>query len=260
MPAGRYGRRAIGGSRSITSGDTWRARRRLALIALLVAVHLLPHGLWRLVGWRSPWPTRFLRRAGRAAGIDVRIVGRPVRQDVLIVANHLSWLDILILAGASGARFVAKDEVAAWPVLGFLSGLNRTVYVSRGQRADVRAQADQIRSALVDGQPVALFAEGTTGDGRALLPFRASLLAALSPHLPGVVMQPVAIDYGADAPLLAWRDTGVGTEMMRVLGLPGRRRAVIRFLAPCDPARVGDRKALAAAAQTQVAAALGIAP
>jgi len=145
----------------------WRARRRVALIGLLIGFYLPLHGLWRLCGRWSPWPTRFLREAGWAAGIDVRIVGTPVRRDVLIVANHLSWLDILILAGASGTRFVAKDEVTHWPVLGFLSGLNRTVYVSRGQRADVRAQADHIRSALADGQPVALarrlvaaFAEG----------------------------------------------------------------------------------------------------
>lgn len=246
------------GSIGVTAGqgEQWRARRRLASIALLIAFYLPLHGAWRLFGRWSPWPTRFLRDAGRAAGIDVRIVGVPVRRDVLIVANHLSWLDILILAGASGARFVAKDEVAHWPALGFLSGLNRTVYVSRGQRADVRAQADQIRAALVDGQPVALFAEGTTGDGTTLLPFRASLLAALSPPLPGVVMQPVAIDYGAAATLLAWRDTPVGEEMMRVLGLPGRREAVIRLLAPIDPAEGGDRKALAAAAQARIAAAL----
>jgi len=226
---------------------------------LLIAVYLPLHGLWRLFGQWSPWPTHFLRDAGRAAGIDVRIVGTPVRRDVLIVANHLSWLDILILAGASGTRFVAKAEVAAWPVLGFLAGLNRTVYVARGERADVRAQADQIRSGLADRQPVALFAEGTTGDGRGLRPFRASLLAALSPPLPRVVMQPVALDYGVDATLLAWRDTGVGEEMMRVLGLPGRRRVTIRFLAAVDPAQAGDRKALAAIAETRIAAALGLA-
>jgi len=69
-------------------------------------------------------------------------------------------------------------------------------------------------------------------------------------------MQPVAIDYGTAAPLLAWRDTGVGEEMMRVLGLPGRRTAVIRFLAPIDPPGAGDRKALASQAQARIAAAL----
>ena len=236
--------------------DGWRARRRIGVIALLIALYLPLHAAWRLFGRRSPWPICFLRAAGRAAGIDVRSVGTPVGRDVLLVANHLSWLDILILAGASGARFVAKDDVARWPLLGFLAALNRTVYVARGRRAEVRAQAEQMRSALADGQPVALFAEGTTGDGIALLPFRASLLAALSPPLPRVVMQPVAIDYGAAAQLLAWRDTGVGEEMMRVLALPGRRSAVIRFLAPIDPAAAGDRKALAMQAQTRIADAL----
>jgi len=240
-----------------SSADTrWCARRRLARIAVLLVVYLPLHGLWRLLRLRSPWPTRFLRQAGRAAGVDTRIVGTPVRRDVLIVANHLSWLDILILAGATGTRFVAKDDIGQSPVLGFLSGLNRTVYVSRGQRAEVRAQATLLRSALSDGQPLALFPEGTTGDGHALRPFRASLLSALEPPLPGLMVQPVAIDYGAEAPLLAWRDTSTGVEMMRVLGLPGRRTATLRFLDPIAPATLGDRKTLARETQALIAAAI----
>ena len=228
-----------------------------AAIVLLLAVHLPLHGLWRLFGLRSPWPTRFLRRAGRAAGVDTRIVGTPVRRNVLMVANHLSWLDILILAGASGARFVAKNEVAAWPLLGFLAGLNRTIYVARSQRAEVRAQADMVRTALADDQPVALFPEGATGEGIALRPFRASLFSAVKPSPPGLLLQPVAIDYGADVPSLVWRDTSMGEEMMRVLGLPGRRTATLRFLDSIAPSACGDRKALAKEAQSRIAAALG---
>ena len=121
------------------------------------------------------------------------------------------------------------------------------------ERTDI---GQKFQVATAEGQPVALFAEGTTGDGVGLRPFRASLLAALSPPLPRVVMQPVALDYGADAPRLAWGDTGIGEEMMRVMGLPGRRTVVVRFLAPIDPAASDDRKALALHAERQIAAAL----
>jgi len=237
---------------------TWRARRRVVLIALVLAACLPLHGLWRLFGAPSPWPIHFLRWAGRAAGADVRIVGRPVRSHVLLAANHLTWLDILVLAGATGARFVAKDDVSRWPFFGFLAGLNRTVYIARSKRGEVREQTGLLRAALAEGCPVALFPEGGTGDGVALKPFRGSLFAALLPPTPGLVLQPVAIDYGRDGLDLAWagRGTSMGREMMRVLGLPGRRKVVLRFLDPIDPAGWSDRKALAAEARGRLLAAL----
>ncbi|HET8613696.1 MAG TPA: 1-acyl-sn-glycerol-3-phosphate acyltransferase, partial [Sphingomonas sp.] len=69
------------------------------------------HGAWRAFGRRSPWPRRFLGRAARAAGFDAITTGEPLPRDVLFVANHISWIDILLLAGATGSRFVAKSEV-----------------------------------------------------------------------------------------------------------------------------------------------------
>jgi 1-acyl-sn-glycerol-3-phosphate acyltransferase len=83
--------------------------RTLAMVAALL-VCLPLHYLWRLLGRRSPWPRRFLGWVARAAGMRVRVVGAPLRRDVLFLANHLSWLDILVLGGASGAAFVAKAE------------------------------------------------------------------------------------------------------------------------------------------------------
>jgi 1-acyl-sn-glycerol-3-phosphate acyltransferase len=228
------------------------------MILLLLLIHLPLHGLWRLFGARSPWPRRFLGAVGRAAGADMRIAGTPILRDVLIVANHLSWLDILLIADACGARFVAKEEVSRWPAIGWLAGLNDTVYVARAERGRVHEQADRLRGAIEEHTPVTLFAEGGTGDGRTLGPFRASLLAALLPPMPGVLLQPVAVDYGAEAPLVAWEgDLPVGAEAMRLLGLPGRRQAVLRFLPPIDPATLPDRKALAAAAHAALREALG---
>jgi 1-acyl-sn-glycerol-3-phosphate acyltransferase len=186
----------------------------------------------------------------------VRVIGVPLERDVLFLANHLSWLDILLVAGASGAAFVAKAEVAATPVVGWLARLNNTVFVARTERSGVRGQADALRSALASGQPVALFPEGTTDGGPQILPFRASLLASLFPPLPGVLVQPVALDYGAAAHDLSWIGDESGLANVRkVLARRGTTPVTLRFLPPVDPAS-GDRKTLASAARAEIVEAL----
>ena len=232
-------------------------RRPIGVAALLVPCVPL-HCLWRALRVRSPWPRRYLRWAGWSAGADVRTTGRVLARDVLIVSNHISCLDILILAGASGVRFVSKSEVGRWPLVGWLAGLNRTVYVARAERGRVRQQAAALSTAIAEHQPVALFPEGSTGDGRAIGPFRASLLAAMAPPPSGAMLQPVVLDYGREAPIMAWnQDTSIGRETMRLLAMPGRRKVTIRFLDPIDPLSLPDRKALAAAAREAMISALG---
>lgn len=233
--------------------------RALAIVAALLACLPL-HYSWRLLGRPSPWPRRFLGMVARAAGMRVRVIGVPLERDVLFLANHLSWLDILVLAGASGTAFVSKAEVAATPVIGWLAKLNNTVFVARAERSAVRGQADALRAALASGQPVALFPEGTTEGGPAILPFRASLLASLFPPLPGVRVQPVALDYGAASHDLAWIGDEAGLANVRkVLARRGTTPVTVHFLAPVDPA-TGDRKALARAARDEIAEALGNPP
>jgi lyso-ornithine lipid O-acyltransferase len=241
--------------------DRLRVTRRILWILALLAVHLPLHGLWRLAGHRSPWPRRFLGAMGRAAGFDLAVAGQPLRRDVLYVANHLSWIDILIVAGATGARFVAKEEVRDWPVIGWLAGLNATVYVARAERGRVHEQADRLHAALAEHQPVMLFPEGGTGIGETTGPFRASLFSALVPPPPGICLQPVAIDYGAARAAMIWHDAvSTGAEAMRILAMPGRRRVVLRFCAPIDPAAIPDRKALGMASRAEICAALGESP
>jgi 1-acyl-sn-glycerol-3-phosphate acyltransferase len=231
-------------------------RSALIVLGLLVCVPL--HYLSRLVLGRSAWPPRFLAWAAFAAGMRVRIEGAPLRRDVLFLANHLSWLDILVLAGASGTAFVAKDDVARWPVVGWLAGLNRTVFIARSSRAAVKNQADALRTALAEGRPVALFPEGTTDGGVEILPFRASLLASLFPPLPGVKVQPVALDYGPAGYDLAWADAeSAPANARRLLSRKGRVAVTLRFLAALDPAEAGDRKVLAERARREIVAALG---
>jgi 1-acyl-sn-glycerol-3-phosphate acyltransferase len=229
--------------------------RALAIVAAFLACLPL-HYLWKLLGRRSPWPRRFLGLVARAAGMRVRVIGAPLERDVLFLANHLSWLDILVLAGASGTAFVSKVEVAEEPVLGWLARLNNTVFVARSERSGVLGQVGALRTALAGGQPVALFAEGTTDGGPAVLPFRASLLAALYPPLPGVRVQPVALDYGAAADSLAWVSDEPGlVNVRKVLSRPGTVPVTLHFLAPVDPAG-GDRKEVARAARAEIIEAL----
>ena len=238
-------------------GNLRLAFRVVWIVALLLLCVPL-HYLWKLFGAPSPWPRRFLGWVGRAAGMRVRVVGVPLDRHVLFLANHLSWLDILLVAGASGAAFVAKAEVATTPAIGWLARLNNTVFVARAERTGVRGQADALRTALACGLPVALFPEGTTDGGPDILPFRASLLAALFPPLPGVQVQPIALDYGAAAHDLAWIGDEAGLANVRkVLRRPGTTPVTLRFLAPVDPAS-GDRKALASAARGEIVEALQI--
>lgn len=184
--------------------------------------------------------------------------GEPLTHDVLFASNHKSWLDILLLGGSAGAAFVSKEEVGRWPVVGWMARLNGTIFVARAERSNVQCQADALRSALATGRPVALFPEGTVSETGELLPFRPSLFAALYPPLPAVQAQPVAIDYGQAASDVAWREgETIVANALRILGRRGAMPVILRFLAPLDPDGAGGRKALAAAAEARVAAALG---
>lgn len=230
---------------------------RLGAIGLGLLLFVPLHYCWKLFGRRSPWPQVFLGFAGRRCGLRVTTRGEPVTGAVLFAANHESWLDILAIGGATGASFVAKDEIRSWPLVGWMAALNQTLYVVRHKRHEVRGQADQVRDALAAGRPVALFPEGTIGEEAEVMPFRASLFASLYPPLDRAVVQPVAIDYGHAWHDLAWADAeSTAANARRILSRPGTIPARLSFLAPIDPHAAGDRKALAAAAREEIVAAL----
>jgi len=233
------------------------ALRVAAILAgLLFCVPL--HYLWKLLGARPIWPQVFLGYAAGCCGVRVRVEGAPLKDKVLVVANHVSWLDILALGGAAPVNFVARADVRDWPVIGWAAGLNRSIFVARDIRTMAREQADTLRQALEKGHAVALFPEGTTEGGRDMLPFRASLFASLFPPLDGVRVQPVAIDYGAALGDVLWLgDEAFGTNAKRILSRPGTTPVTLRFLAPIDPHEAGDRKALAARSREEIGQALG---
>lgn len=224
---------------------------RVAALVIALLAHLPLHFAWVVLRRPSPWPRRFLGLCARICGARARVVGLPLRRGTVILSNHVSWLDILLLAGTADAVFVAKAELARTPLVGWLASLNATIYVDRGARSAIGEQVDAIRGAL-GRRPVAIFPEGTTGDGVTLLPFKSALLASLDPPPPGIRVQPIRIDYGRATPDIAWVDEPALHNVRRVLS----RRSfdvTLTFAEPFAPA--GTRKAVAAEARRRIEAA-----
>lgn len=242
-------------TRADTGRVTWRAVARLALMVLALLFLIVPHLCYRAVGRPSPMVMAFLNAAGWIAGLRVRTTGTRLRRDVLFVSNHVSWLDILALGGAARSAFVSKAEVGTTPLVGWLADQNRTIYVQREARREIHNQANDLRNALARGRPVTLFPEGTTGPGDGLLPFRASLFQAVIPTPPRLRVQPVFLDYGAEANEIAWLDPESGLDnFKRLLARKRPVRLTIHYLEPLPDAVEADRKLLAEAARSAIAA------
>ena len=228
--------------------------RVAGLVGLVVAVaplHLVSKWLLR----RSKWPPRFLGAAVWIVGARVRSEGAPLRPHSLLICNHTSWLDILIMAGATGCRFVSKDSLGHG-LIHWLADQNATIYVKRNHVKGAKDQALTIAKALEGDQPVALFPEGTTGPGTHLLPFRSTLLEAANFAAKDVTIRPVAIDYGAAASELGWYDEPGKANVLRILGRAGTLPVTVRLLEPLD--RSGDRKQLTGQARESIARSLGL--
>ena len=226
------------------------------LLALLICVPL--HYAFRAVRYGSPFPRLFLRVACRLCGARLKVHGVPLRRDVFFIANHLSWIDILALGGACGTAFVAKAELDKAPVVGWLARMNRTVFVSREDRMGVADQINRLRAALADNWSVTVFPEGTTTDGKSLLPFKTAMLRVLEPPPAGVLVQPVVLDYGGDiGEWIGWIGTEAGiANAKRVLSRRGAFRLDVFFLEPFDPRDYPGRKAIAAEARRRILPAL----
>jgi 1-acyl-sn-glycerol-3-phosphate acyltransferase len=248
---------AAGVAIKLTVSEQARMWGRIALLLLAVLSHVPMHYLWRLLRLPSPWPRWFLGRAAWIAGARVVKIGTPLRRDVFYVSNHLSWIDILALGGASGTAFVAKAEIGAAPVVGWLAGMNRTVYVKRENRLGVADQINQLRDALADNWAITIFPEGTTTDGKSLLPFKTPMLRVLEPPPPGVMVQPVLLDYGANSEEIGWigQERGL-SNAKRILARKGSFALEIHFLEPFFPADFAGRKAIAAESRRRIEEAL----
>ena len=135
-------------------------------------------------------------------GVRIREVGRrSTASPALILSNHVSWLDICVIAALAPVVFIAKSEVAGWPVLGWLARLQRTIFINRRARHQTGAATREIAARLLGGDAVVLFAEGTSSDGIRVLPFRSSLVGAVhhalgnTTHHTHVTVQPMSLAY-----------------------------------------------------------------
>lgn len=231
--------------------------RSLALLVLLL-IFVPLHYAFRTLAYGSPFPMLFLRYAARICGARVEVIGTHLKRDVFFISNHVSWMDILALAGASGTAFVAKAELATSPLVGWLARLNRTVFVKRENRLGVAEQINALKEALVDNWSVTIFPEGTTTDGQSLLPFKTSMMSVLDPPPPGVLVQPVVVDYGAVAEWIGWigEESGLNNAK-RVLARKGTFPLKVYYLEPFSPEHHRGRKAVSIEARARIEEALG---
>lgn len=205
----------------------------------------------------NPAPRLFLTGVLRIVGGRLTLTGEPVRAPSILLANHLSWIDIPALAAAAGSAFVAHDGLADQPIMRFLCRLNHTVFIARGNRASVAGQVDQVREGLQDSGVLTLFPEGTTGDDIEVLPFKSSLLSAVESSASDVAIRPVCLDYRPLTKQIAWVGDEPGlANFKRVLARPGRFQVAVHLLAPLRNDERCDRKTIAAAAYEAVAAKL----
>lgn len=198
--------------------------------------------------------------------VERRGITEPARP-LLIVANHLSWLDIVVISSLFPVSFIAKSEVGDWPLFGSLARLQRSVFVERERRAKTGEVNRAIASRLERGDALVLFAEGTTSDGKRILPFRSALIGAAQAVLEGdaatAFIQPLNIVYPrigglpishGDHPLIAWHgDMALVPHLSDLLTLPGLDCTVTLLPAHrVEPG--GDRKRLTRAIEAEIRA------
>lgn len=228
---------------------------RIFLILLLLLICAPLHLLWRALGLGRFWPRLFLGSVGIVAGLRIRTFGRP-RSGALLVANHVTWLDILALARTSGSAFVAHDGLAGFPVLKWLCEMNDTVFIARERPTSVAEQAEDVRHALIEAAPLTIFPEGTTSDGTGLLPFKSALFSACVPLPDANPLQPALLAYREVADI-AWVGEEPGAENVRRILMRLRPvRLDIHFLAPLSGDALADRKTMARASREALADAM----
>lgn len=224
---------------------------------LLISVQWLL-GKLHLPGWGFI-ATRYYRVLIYILGIRVRVIGAPVRdRAVLLVSNHVSWADILVIGSIAPVAFISKSEVRKWPLVGITAELQRTVFVDRSRRHQTGDAVGQIVQRLKDGTSVVLFAEGTSSDGNRVLPFRSALLGAVeyaATHhgVDNILIQPMSIGYTRingvpmgrqHRPRIAWYGDLDFLPHIKALMESGAIDAVVSYGEPVPVDGALDRKAM----------------
>ena len=238
----------------------------LAIWRILCVIGMVLRGLW-LAGLVMPRRDAAGRRAIvqrwsvqmlRCLGVEVNVSGSAHPGAVLMVANHVSWLDIPALhASAPQARFVSKSAIAHWPLLGRLARAGGTLFIERERKRDALRVVHEVADALRQANAVAVFPEGTTGAGYGVLPFHANLLQAAITT--ATVVQPIVLRYSEPGhPVsVAAQYTGTTTLVESLMKVCRARGLVVdvRFLA-AEPVGQIDRRVLAEQLHERIAAEL----
>ncbi len=195
-------------------------------------------------------------------GLRLQAVGTPMTHHGAIVSNHAGWIDIFTLLTADRVYFVSKAEVARWPVVGILSRQIGTLYIER-RRSATKVQAGQMADRLRAGDRLCFFPEGTSTDGRRVLPFRTALFSGLMDEdlRDEIWVQPVTLDYRPAAGLPDafygwWGDMGLGPHLKAVFALSSGGVVRVVHHPPLRVADFQDRKALARACEQAVRSGL----
>ena len=197
------------------------------------------------------------RRMLGAMGIELVVEGHWPEVPVLVLANHVSWLDILAIDAAKPVRFVSKADVRHWPLLGFMVAAGGTLFIERERKRDALRVVHQVADALRGGATVAVFPEGTTGAGPRLLPFHANLLQAAIAT--GAPLLPVALRYADERSAFspAVEFLGATTLLESVWRVASAQQLVIHLrLLPIVASAGADRRALAESVRASIQDAL----
>ncbi|MEJ2107750.1 MAG: lysophospholipid acyltransferase family protein [Acidiferrobacteraceae bacterium] len=200
----------------------------------------------------------WMSRVARILGLRITVVGEPVSGPALMVANHVSWIDIVALNSVRPMSFLSKDNVRRWPLVGWLSAATGTLFLRRGSMVGLNRATNEIADRLGQGKHVALFPEGTTTDGSRVLPFHRALFR--SAQRAKVQVQPVALSYRRNgsrdyiAPFVG--DVAFVSHLLRILSV--RTTEVQLYF--CKPVleSTGDSRVLAKYAQTRVTTILSM--
>jgi 1-acyl-sn-glycerol-3-phosphate acyltransferase len=220
-------------------------------------------------GW---WPETVIlkiwhRMILRALGMRVHVKGTlSNRRPLLVAANHISWTDIMVLGSFADVKFIARADMEGWPLIGMLSKLQRTVFIERERKRSSGDQASEIASRMAKGDAMVLFAEGSTGDGNAVLPFKSTLFGAASMAISEgaaeqVFIQPVAIAYTRlhgvplgrrHRPISAWIGDEDLMPHLKVLMAEGALDVEVHFGEPIAFAKGSNRKETSKLMESQV--------
>src|ERR1700749_1169684 len=233
------------------------------LVTCIITIPWQSSAIYFKLKRRKTLPNRYSRFLCRLFGVHITIVGQPVRnRGVLMVANHTSYLDIIVLGAATRVSFVAKSEVNSWPFFGLMGRHYETVFAERSRRSQAGVARDQIRERLLEGDALVLFPEGTSNDGNRVLPFKSALMGAAESQVGTdangkpiyVPVQPVSVSYVGlhgmpmgreNRPLFAWYgDMELVDHLWEGLKT-GPVDVVIQFHEPLTVDEVGGRKKLA---------------